>query len=105
MQEEQIDIMTIQETHIGDEINETINKSNYVWYFSGGGLAAKGIPCYHGVGIIIKKELLNYVFDVETISERLMTVTLRGRIPITVASAYAPTAAATTEEKDTFTQH
>ena len=79
-----------------------IQKSNYVWYFSGGGLAAKGIPCYQGVGIIIKKELLNYVFDAETISERLMTVTLRGRIPITVASAYAPTAAATTEEKDTF---
>ena len=31
-----------------------------------------------------------------------MTITLKGRIPVTVASAYAPTAIATAENKDTF---
>ena len=102
MEEQQIDIMLIQETHIGDEIIENFKKSNYVWYYSGGGLAAKGETCYHGVGIIIRKELKNYILDVETISERLMTITLRGRIPVTLASAYAPTAAATAEDKDNF---
>ena len=71
-----------------------------MWYFSGGELAAKGEPCYHGVGIIVKKELKSYILDVETISERLMTITLRGRIPITAVSAYAPTAIATAEDKD-----
>ena len=71
--------MTIQETHIGDGIIETFRKSNYVWYLSGGGLETKGQICYHEVGIIISKELLNYVLDVETLSERLMTITLRGK--------------------------
>ena len=69
---------------------------------SGGGLETKGQICYHEVGIIISKELLNYVLDVETLSERLMTITLRGKIPVTLASAYAPTAIATAEEKDNF---
>ena len=54
------------------------------------------------MGIAIKEELIHYVLDVETTSERLMTITLRGRIPVTIASAYAPTAAATAEDKDTF---
>ena len=54
------------------------------------------------MGIIIKKALSNYVLDVETISERLMTITLRGKIPITVASAYAPTAISPAEDKDKF---
>ena len=31
-----------------------------------------------------------------------MTITLRGRIPVTVASAYSPTAIATAEDKDSF---
>ena len=79
MDEEHIDIMTLQETHIGDAIVEKLRTSNYVWYFSGGGLEAKGQICYHGVGIIISKERLIYVLDVETLSQRLMTITLRGQ--------------------------
>ena len=51
---------------------------------------------------MIKKELLNYVLDVETISERLMTITFRGKIPVTVASASEPTADATAKDKDNF---
>ena len=102
MKDNQIDVLVIQETHIGDEIIEHFKKSNHIWYYSGGGLEPKGEACYHGVGIVIKKELANYVLDVETISERLMTITLRGKIPVTIASAYAPTAVATAEDKDNF---
>ena len=32
----------MQETHIGDEIIGNFKKSKYVWYYSGGGLEAKG---------------------------------------------------------------
>ena len=49
-----IDILVIQEIHVGDETREQFKTSNYSWFFSGG---AQGAICYHGVAIVIKLEL------------------------------------------------
>ena len=102
MEHNNIDFMVIQETHIGDEVRESFKRSKFTWFLSGGALEQKGEQCHHGVGIIIRNEMRSAVHDVETISERFMTLTLNGKIPITIVAAYAPTAIATAEEKDTF---
>ena len=94
-----IDILVIQETHVGDESREPFKNSNYSWFFSGG---AQGATCYHGVAIVIKNGLRNYIKDIETIHERLMTLTRSGQIDVTIVAAYAPTAIATAEDKDNF---
>ena len=98
MKHKGIDILTMQETHIGEDSRET--RTNYSWYFSGGTSGLKTI--YHGVGIIIRTGLRNYVLDIETVNERLMTMKLRGQIDIHIIAAYAPTAAAPTEDKHRF---
>ena len=92
-----IDMLVIQETHVGDEIREQFKKSVYSWFFSGG---AQGATCYHGVAIVVNHELRNYIKDIETVDERLMTLTLAGQIDVTIVAAYAPTAIATAEDKD-----
>ena len=54
------------------------------------------------MAIVIRNKLRNYILDVEDINERIMIITLRGKIDLHVFSAYAPTAAATYEEKESF---
>ena len=100
MQLQRIDLLMIQETHIGDERKEQYKNSKFSWFFSGGGLEDKGRTCHHGVCIVIRNELRNYILDIETISARFISVKTRGRIPITFLSAYAPTADTDTPEKD-----
>ena len=93
------DIPVIQEAHVGYEIREQFKKSSYACFFSGG---SQGAACYHGVAIVIKNGLRNYMKDIETIDERLRTLTRSGQIDVTIVAAYAPTAIATTEDKDKF---
>ena len=92
-----IDILLIQETHSSGNTRE--NRKWYTWYFSGG---PDEETCYHGVGIVINNDLLKHVKDVNTISSRIITLTLHGKIDIHVTSAYAPTAISNTQDKDEF---
>ena len=87
MDSKRIDILVIQETHVGDESREQFIKSNYSWCFSGG---AQGATCYPGVAIVVKNEPRNFIKDIEAIDERLMTLTLTGQIDVTIVAAYAP---------------
>ena len=45
---------------------------------------------YHGVGIVIRNELRNYIVDTESTNERMMFMTLRGRVNYHIVSVYAP---------------
>ena len=92
-----IDIKTIQETHSGEATRE--HRTRYSWYFAGGREAG---TIHHGVAIVIRNELRNYMLDVEDINERLMIMTLRGKIPLHAISAYAPIAAAKYETETVF---
>ena len=60
---------------------------------------------YHteaGVAIVIARELTNYMWDINPVNDRIMTITMGYSMPISFACAYAPTSAATTETKEQF---
>ena len=54
-----------------------------------------------GVAIVINNELLNYITDIEPISDRIMTITLGHIMPITFINNYSPTATNYTIENKT----
>ena len=97
MTRNRIDIMTIQETHNGDNTRDKGKKHSI--YFSGG--TQEG-AIHHGVGTIIKIEHRNSIKYVEPMNARMMIMTLRGKVPIYIFSIYAPTAEADSETKDNF---
>ena len=96
MAHRQIDILCIQETHM-DTSKEC--RERYTWYFSGDG-SCKTIA--HGVGIVIRNELRNYVTDVVTVDERNIAITMHGKVDFHVISTYAPTAEAADADKDKY---
>ena len=53
-----------------------------------------------GVAIIVDNSYLQYVEDIEPISDRLMYITLRGTMPTTIITAYMPAADRPYEEKN-----
>lgn len=89
-----IDILLLQETHVGGV--EQVKRARYTWYHSGG---SESRTIYAGVAIVIRNAFRNYVSDIQTHSERLMHITLRGIVPLHYINAYMPTAAAATETK------
>lgn len=97
MKDNRIDIMTIQETHLGEDTREV--RKHYSWFFSGG--VEQG-TIHHGVGIIVNSKIRPYIKDIEPINERLMSITLSGKIDLHVIATYAPTAAAPTIQKEEY---
>ena len=75
---------------------EQVKRARYTWYHSGG---SESRTIYAGVAIVIRNAFRNYVSDIQTHSERLMHITLRGIVPLHYINAYMPTAAAATETK------
>ena len=67
MKHTQIDILALQETHIGDNIRET--RKHYTLFLSGGDNNGKTIP--QGIGIMIRTELFNYIEDIENVNDDL----------------------------------
>ena len=57
---------------------------------------------FHGVAVVIRNEIRNYVVNVHAQDARLMHLVLRGTINLSFISAYAPTAGADKEVKDQF---
>jgi exonuclease III len=55
-----------------------------------------------GVAIVVSNELINYIWDINPINDRIIAVTLGYSIPIRFISAYAPTSAAEPETKEKF---
>ena len=90
-----IKILCLQETRTKENTRETRKK--YTWFFSGeGGNSNTYTP---GVAIIIHNNFLQYIEDIEPISDRLMYITLKGTFPITIISAYMPQSDRPYEEK------
>ena len=83
-------------------------KKNYTFYFSGN-LNIKdskgeiNTNTNAGVGIVIDNELLNYITDIEPVSDRIMTITIGHIMPITFINNYSPTATNYTIEEKTHT--
>ena len=97
MTKHRIDVCAIQETHVGDSSKQT--RQFFTWYYSGG---KRGGTIHEGTAFVIKNELLKYVHDAVPINERVQTIIFKGAIPISIITAYAPTAAATDQLKEHF---
>ena len=87
MVDNEIDIGIWTETHINTNNKEATKQFTY--YFSGGDTKEHH---HAGVAIIIANKLNNFIDDIQQISERLMTITLKCSIPITIIATYAHTA-------------
>ena len=99
MRQYDVDILALQETHVPTTHREV--RRHFTWYFSGteqgGDKAIRG-----GVAIVMRNELRNYVTQVEPISDRIMSITLRGSMPVKVFSVYAHTAQTAEKHKNVF---
>ena len=58
-----------------------------------------------GVGIIVKNEVVNLIEAIDPLNDRMISLTLAGKKPITIISTYAFTSNATEDEKRRFYRH
>ena len=94
MKDRNIDILVIQESRT--KCNQRESRKEYTWFFSG----ENGRPEYTaGLAIVIKNDYLKYVQDIEPIDDRLMILTLKGIMPITIINTYIPQAERPEEER------
>jgi len=95
MQTLDIDILGVCETRWTD--NGRFNSDDITMLYSGGQNHA------NGVGIILKQNIAKSLIGCWAISDRVMTIKLRGvPVDINIIQAYAPTSASTENELETF---
>lgn len=88
-------IAAIQETR--SERNTREARKEYTWYFSG----ENGREEYTaGVAFIINNKWTQYIEDVEPYTDRLMTITLNAKLPLTIINTHIPHAERPDTEKD-----
>ena len=73
-------------------------RKGFTWYFSGENKTGREWTA--GVAIIVETSYVKYIEDIEPINDRIMHITIRGTMPITLICVYIPQAARTTEEKE-----
>ena len=93
-----VDVATLQETRLADA--GTLREKEYTFFWQGKGSDERR---EHGVGFAVKNTLLKSICLGTNGSERILTLRLNTtRGPATIVSVYAPTLAASPEEKDMF---
>ena len=93
MKDNDISIVLLQETHVNLNVRE--QRKHFTWLFAGDvdkkTVDGKLTPNTEaGVAIVIDNELLNFIWDIQPISDRIMTLTLGYRIPINFVNSYSP---------------
>ena len=99
MNKRNIQSLLLQETHVNQHVREI--RKNYTWFFAGD--TDKNSGKNHteaGVAIVIHNELINYIWDIQSYSDRLISVTLGYAIPISFISTYHYTSTAKSEDKN-----
>ena len=85
MKKNKVPILGLTETRNNQNSRE--NRKQYTWFVSGEG----GRKEYTGgVAIIIHNSYLQYIEDIEPITDRIMYITLRGTLPTTIITTYMP---------------
>ena len=93
-----VDIAALQETRLAN--TGSIKEKNYTFYWKGKDSNERRI---HGVGFAVRNNLLKTTCLGSNGCPRILTMRLNTtKGPATIVSAYAPTLAASTEEKDEF---
>ena len=95
MKKHEIAILVLQETHSASNSREA--RGNYTWYFSGE-KKNEGTEWTAGVGIVIENKYVQYIDDIEPISDRIIRMTLNGKMPVTLIGVYMPQAGRPEEE-------
>jgi len=96
MKDNQIDIAVIQETRTPNDTRET--RKHYTWYFSGSNRTQAGYT--DGAAIVIRKEWIQNIEDIEPTNDSLIHITLKGHMPIKIIGVHIPQAQRTTEDKE-----
>ena len=94
MTDNNISILALQETKSPHSKREI--RKNCTWNFSGN----EQNRCHHGVGVVVRNDLVKYIEDIEPINERLMYITFASSLPITLIITYMPTSIDNTENKE-----
>ena len=88
-------MLALQETRVRTNSKETRNQ--YSWYFSG----ENGTQGYMaGVAFVMNHDYVQYVEDLEPMTHRLMSLTIKHTPAMTLIAAYMPQAGRPSEEKD-----
>jgi len=96
MERRKVDVLCVQETRWKGEKARCIGEGCKLWY---NGSDNKR----NGVGIVLRKDLVDRVVEVERTSDRLMTMKLEvDGMLINIVSAYAPQVGCDNEEKEAF---
>ena len=106
MKDNTMDILGLQEAKVANNGQE--RRKGYTWYFSGEQRtrqARKDCDSRRfdaGVGIIIRNEYRNSVDKIIPINDRIIIMTMRFAIHVSIKVAYAPTANSEDYEKNDF---
>ena len=96
MERRGVDILCVQETRWKGERARCIGGGYKMWYCGSGNKK-------NGVGIILKKELVDRVVELWRVSERIICLKMElDGVMLNVISAYAPQVGCIREEKETF---
>ena len=95
MNKHTIQILCLTETRSNQNSRET--RKEYTWFFSGEGGRKEYTA---GVAIVVHNKFLQYIEDIEPISDRLMYITIRGIIETNIICIYLPPADRPDLEKD-----
>ena len=103
MKKNNVNILLLQETHVNMNVRE--QRKHFTWFFAGSvdkkdSTGKRVLNTEAGVAIILNNELLNFIWDIQPISDRLITLTLGYSIPISFISAYMPYAYKDSEDKE-----
>ena len=95
MKKHDIKILVLQETHSANNSREA--RGNYTWFFSGE-KKQEGTEWSAGVGIVVENKYVQYIEDIEPINDRIIRMTLNGKMPVTILGIYLPQAGRPEEE-------
>jgi len=100
MDKENIDFMFLQDTRL--IFNQKERRNKYTWFNSGENPMYKQKPFSSGVAFVVRNTYLNYIKDIMQINDRMITLTLKCILPVTLICVYAPTADKDLRLKEAF---
>ena len=84
MEKEKVDILGIQETHVGK--NNRSKREKYTWYMNGNEEDRE----YAGMAYVIRNQMNKYIQDIIPHRNRMLQVRLKGTTTISLLTVYAP---------------
>ena len=100
MNQKNISILAVQETHVTIDQRET--RKHHQWFFSGSQKTTQGQNFEAGVAFVLSNKVMKHVKDIEPVSDRILKLVLDYAADITFINCYAPQAYRSKEDKDSF---